>query len=136
MKLRWLSRGQDRGPTLDPEPWGNDDGELEYDPGAYEIAVLTDDQVTLAMPIPDLRARQIDVTGNSEAYAPGQLLMLGGAAWPTFEIVQVMEADQASASRFVVRRGALRTIGGAHSVGTPVAPVAVERSPATEDIDS
>lgn len=114
------------------EPWPDDD-EPEYDPdpggaGTYRLTVLSEGDVTLADPIPDIRTGHVVLGGAPEPYAPGQLLMLGGPDWSSFEIVQVKQPDPATGRwpTCPVRRAALHTVPGPHRAGTPVTPIAVE----------
>lgn len=117
----------------DPEPWPEDD-EAAYDPGTYQLTVLSGERVTLAAPVRYTRTAHLELSGAIQPFAPGQLLMLGGPDWGSFEIVQVEQGDSASgqATSCPVQRGKLRTLRHLHHAGTPVTPIAVERLPAAE----
>lgn len=132
------------------EPW-LDDEEPEYLPGVHQITVLAEG-ATLASPIHYIRESYLAVAGVAEPYPPGQMLMLGGDGWDTFEIVQVIQDTEGRrapsrnekrrgvsavaeshptgtgvtpAVMCRVRRGLVGTVGGPHSAGTPVTPVTI-----------
>ena len=104
--------------------------EPDDEPGLYQLTVLSEGQTTLAEAIRRNHVSRLTITGTGEPFASGQLLMLGGPGWSTFEIVMVekAESEPGHTVSYSVRRGVLRTIGRTHPAGTPVTPTAVEQT--------
>jgi hypothetical protein len=92
---------------------------------------MSHERMTLATA---LRRRTWRLAGAGGPFAPGQLLLLGGPGWETFEIVQVTETGSApeQTESCPVRRCVLRTLGNVHPAGTPVTAISVERLPIEE----
>ncbi|MEY9906972.1 hypothetical protein ABIA35_003197 [Catenulispora sp. MAP12-49] len=105
-----------------PEPW-DDDPEPDYAAGVHELTVLSEG-VTLAEPLNYPRDARLVLAGATEPFGPGQLLMLGGQGWSTFEMVQVWDDGQVPRRESCpVWRQRLGSACASHPVGTPVTPV-------------
>jgi len=104
------------------------------DPGVYQLTVLSEEQATLTDIRPGNRVWRLTLAGPAEPFAPGQLLMLGGPGWTTFEIVQVKEVNSAPGRpvSYSIQRNMFRTVGRPPRTGTPVTPIAVEFLPTAE----